>query len=423
MRAPLQQSIRNVSRGQQKPASAGSSRNFRWWIMAAILLISVDMMANNWNGLWNAGEDTDDSLVGVALKHEQQGGGVLKSNGIRGAFNSSLVDTTEKSSTASTSIKQHHGHHHTPDHSEAVHVVLSCDNSLFVALQALVQSMISNTQLPHLLHLHIFQIEHLQGYATWRKNVHQSGAHIHLYTLEPHELDPYINPHLAPDQQRLKSHANFVRFILADRLDIKIQSCLWLDADIIVQGDLVEWMHQNQPITKSLAAFPRFRVPYSFRNESFYPLFAQHNISGIANQEEPTFNAGIMYINLHLWRQQQIDQTIRQICQLNQEHPIYNNSGSQSPLLLVFAGDGFERLNVSHSISYLGDSPLTKKKRRPQEGVMFLHWNGPNKPWFTNGLNTKYWKPYAPPGFRPIPNLHKIKQKKMTMMKQRKRKG
>eukprot|EP00522_Entomoneis_paludosa_P008981 CAMPEP_0172453434 /NCGR_PEP_ID=MMETSP1065-20121228/10758_1 /TAXON_ID=265537 /ORGANISM="Amphiprora paludosa, Strain CCMP125" /LENGTH=363 /DNA_ID=CAMNT_0013205615 /DNA_START=127 /DNA_END=1218 /DNA_ORIENTATION=+ len=294
-----------------------------------------------------------------------------------------------------------------------VHVVLSSGNKHFVGLQAVVNSMINNTQSPASLFVHLFVAEDIHNLEYWKRQVEsQTGSHIVLHDFQPSDVEPYINPHLDKEEHtyRLRADSNFARFIMAERL-ANVSAALWMDSDMIVQGDIVAWVRRNTPADKPLAAFPRSKSdPYI--PDSTYGTLYDRGIQ--VSKASPTFNAGILLMNLKLWREQKVDETIRKICQVNREQNLYPKSGSQAPLLLALGGDRFQHLNPQEYMDGLGGRPkpfslLGKhawvlplvfppeeyKWAKLPERAVFLHWNGKRKPWAHNGAHKQFWEPYA----------------------------
>lgn len=203
----------------------------------------------------------------------------------------------------------------------------------------------------------------------------------------------------------LKSPGNYVRFILVDRLDLLISNCLWIDSDTIVKGDIVPFLEDRQKksalTNKGVSAFPRY-----FKSEDVKALsnwkrnfIREHGID-VPEPFYPTFNAGIMVLNLQYFRQHNASAQLRQICKLNNEHNLYPGFGSQPPLQLLFSGpNNFEQLSedlVVGNLGFPGHHDLEQKKQQiASNSTLFLHWNGPNKPWEPQWGRYKYeWEPY-----------------------------
>ena len=121
--------------------------------------------------------------------------------------------------------------------------------------------------------------------------------------------------------------------------------------------------------------FP-MRVYNTLRNYYFNP------------QDYPHFNAGLIIINLDLWRKQIIDEDMLQITQVNNKHALWTDLGSQPPLTILFGGTNFFKMPIEAFELTLGVRNVTE----PEPGTYFLHWNGVHKPWMQDGLNKHLWE-------------------------------
>lgn len=266
------------------------------------------------------------------------------------------------------------------DISSGVHVAMGSGVEHWPGMKAAVVSMVNNTKTPERLHVHLFILDSNRSGA-----VRLAGAHLHFHFFSEADIQPYTNPHFSRTSVGdLKSPYNFVRFLLHERLR-DVSSCLWLDSDMIVARDVVDFV-TNAISKKALAAFPRSISPQT--NDAHNKL--RRAGIDVANPS-PSFNAGVLLLNLDIWRSENVDSTIRRVCLLNEEMNLWPLFGSQPPLLMVLGGDRFQRLNVSLFVDTLGYAHVSDA--RIKEGT-FLHWNGPKKPWQPDGMHKKWWVPY-----------------------------
>lgn len=264
--------------------------------------------------------------------------------------------------------------------SSDVHVAMGSGAEHWVGLRAAVVSMVNNTKTPENLHVHIFLLD------SNRTGVMRlSGAHLHFHSFSDADVQPYTNNHFSRTSGGdLKSPYNFVRFLLHERL-LNVSSCLWLDSDIIVAGDVVAFVSQIA-INMALAAFPRSLVQPT--NDAYRKL----REAGIyVADPAPGFNAGVLLFNLDAWRTQNADVVIRRICSLNEQMNLWPLFGSQPPLLMLYGGDRFQHLNSSLFVGGLGHAAVSDV--RIKQGL-FLHWSGSGKPWQPNGKHKKWWALY-----------------------------
>ena len=245
---------------------------------------------------------------------------------------------------------------------EMIHVCLAADKEHVQGVQAVINSMRRNTKTPENIKVHMFEL----------------GTD---FTEE--EVKPYLNTHFEDRENRgnLQSAQNYVRFLLARKLPT-VDKCWWLDADTIVQGDIVEFS-RSLVLNKLVAAFPR---PSVFISNTAKPILKKAGF----NVESPGFNAGIVYINLAMWREKDIDTSARKICELNRKHGLWTNYGSQPPLQILAGGSSFLQLNKEEYVGGLGYI----KGINATASAMFLHWNGKHKPWLPDGMYKQLWEPY-----------------------------
>lgn len=247
-----------------------------------------------------------------------------------------------------------------------VHICLAADKSHDVGISALIRSLKKNTKSPDDVIFHKFSLDS-------------------EYSLE--DVQPYINSNFsATDRGNLKVPANYVRFILAQKLP-QVDACWWIDADVIVQGDIVKYT-KNIRLNKLVAAFPR---DSSHLSDKVYSIMKKKGLT--VSSSKKGFNAGIIYLNLALWRERNIDTTIRKICAANSKYSLWSKFGSQPPLQLV-AGDDMVYMDTKNYADGLG----WRKGLTISPKTMFLHWNGKHKPWLTDGWYKDIWEPYSPKG-------------------------
>jgi lipopolysaccharide biosynthesis glycosyltransferase len=93
----------------------------------------------------------------------------------------------------------------------------------------------------------------------------------------------------------------------------------------------------------------------------------------------PSFNAGLVVINLDSWRRQNISDQVQVINKYNGVYRLWDGYGSQPPLLILFGGDRFEQLDSELFLNNIAYRKNIEKEQLCR--AMFLHWNGDKKPW------------------------------------------
>ena len=180
--------------------------------------------------------------------------------------------------------------------------------------------------------------------------------------------------------------ANYVRFVIHELLP-KQSKAMWIDADTIVECDVVQLMKDaltdpNQP-KHTIAAVPREGI-----------------ITGLTRRGRKysadvtvSFNAGIYILHLERWREQHMTEMIRRIAKVNRQYGLYLK-GSQPPLALV-VGENFEHLPESWNVKMASDLWTEQK-----EWICLMHWSGPNKPWnhgHEGKIHPEYWLTWGNP--------------------------
>jgi len=266
------------------------------------------------------------------------------------------------------------------------HLVYAANEDQILGVYASVCSILTNTITPDAITFHFFLIQNDTSilnddvFNAFQDYIQDMGAvlEVHKYSLS--DVKPFINMKFKKQGYDLATPSNYVRFIISDKLP-NADLCLWIDADTIVQGDIVPFMNDRDP-TKAVSAFVRDKADI---DENVRAKLVSRGVD--LSPKEPTFNAGIVVINLKLWRETNASDALAEICKINDELSLWTDFGSQPPLQLLFSGDRFEHLSstlYANGLGYIKDYELS-------EEAMFLHWNGKYKPWLENGLNSKYW--------------------------------
>jgi len=229
-----------------------------------------------------------------------------------------------------------------------------------------------------------------------------SDVILRIHTFNPNELVWVENDHAfmegtTKEAGDLNTPHNFVRFHLARWAPPHIApKFIYIDTDVIVNADICE-LHDgafrnfskrctnclSKPV---LAAVPRPHLPIS----TYLRTLSPQSVRWLPSFSQ-SFNAGVMVIDMVLWEQENVTDRVRELVQLNRAGRFWRH-GSQPPLLMLLY-DRVEWLDESWNIDGLGYKRglridlLSKGK--------ILHWTGPFKPWFGNGLYRELWTPFA----------------------------
>lgn len=205
----------------------------------------------------------------------------------------------------------------------------------------------------------------------------------------------------------LESPLNFVRFYL-DKLFPQLHRALYLDADVIVRGNVAELFDsilQNDQLCA--ATFRRMtlgdRGVASLKGEKLQSRFYERYSKKIPLHERG-FNAGVFFFNLRRWAQLNLTREVEYWIRANNREKLYM-LGSQPPLVLSIFGSEqrCEELPGEWHLDCLGCMGAGRLKTREQlNSAKLLHWNGPYKPFKTGpGVRRAYrelFDPYAGKG-------------------------
>lgn len=176
-------------------------------------------------------------------------------------------------------------------------------------------------------------------------------------------------------------HANYARFVL-DSLLPKQSKAMYLDVDTLVFCDVYQLI--NNVLNDGhniIAAVPRDHIyGLTRKGEKRY------------GHIDPSFNAGILVINLDRWRALNMTESIRNITIENNERHWYF-LGSQPPLNIAVQ-TRFEPLSLSWNVKAKRIKPGFKTKKTG-EPVCLAHWTGPEKPWHGVGAYLSTWEKFG----------------------------
>ena len=189
------------------------------------------------------------------------------------------------------------------------------------------------------------------------------------------------------------NHANYVRFVIHKLLP-KQSKAMWIDADTIVECDVIELMknaltNPDEP-KNTIAAVPREGVINGLTRRG----------RKYSSDVTVSFNAGMYIINLDRWREQHMTEMVKRIAAVNRQYGLYLK-GSQPPLALV-VGENFEHLPQSWNVKMVDLDRNDTGGNRPEkkDWMCLMHWSGPNKPWdhgHEDKIHPEYWLTWGTP--------------------------
>lgn len=299
--------------------------------------------------------------------------------------------------------EQHAAHGELPVHNpqEKLTVFYSVESMEWTpGLLASVHSVEANTNQPRLLDIWVFATTRSEVPSlcnAFKISAHdrdgcsrvlRSGAHVHIAVPSAdvlHLLQGLIPTHIhtyGPDQMhRLLKGSNFLRFAVDKLLPQDTDIAMYIDTDTIVMDDvqklfsLARGRYSNA--TALMAARPewhRMTIGQSVYNKTY----AKEHFAPLLNQT--VLNAGIMVLNLPLWRQRKALSHFQRWLQINQAVELFKG-GNQVALnmALIDIHGTLDALDSTWNCDCLGCSK--KSLQRAPKQCHILHWSGPSKPW------------------------------------------
>lgn len=176
-----------------------------------------------------------------------------------------------------------------------------------------------------------------------------------------------------PTYPHISSETTFYRYFIADKIDA--EKALYLDADLVV--------------TDSLSKFFEVELGNNY-------VAACLDYSGFLSSSESVFNAGVILVNIPLWKKDTISSKALYLS----EHFIHQvPSADQSILNILFENRWLE---LNYNFNYLTGAEYrcnllneqNKILRKENEVPLVIHYNTQNKPWtgiYELPLRKHYW--------------------------------
>jgi lipopolysaccharide biosynthesis glycosyltransferase len=240
------------------------------------------------------------------------------------------------------------------------HLAFCIDQAFAPHLGALLQSL-QATQPAYQFHFHVLT-GGLANDNTQALNNAVSGSHkITLYNVDTKTVNALPLSDRFADRL---SAATYYRLLLPDLLPDEVEKVLYLDADMIVRGDIEPLLSID--LTHNVAAV----VADISHSRGSLP-------SDIGMRNSEYFNAGMLLINLPAWRQQQISQRCLSLLAGERVWPC----NDQDVLNIVLE----EQCIFVESIwNWQLIKPQIQRYERSEP--MIVHYNGAEKPWHHSSL-------------------------------------
>eukprot|EP00051_Salpingoeca_urceolata_P010327 m.126002 g.126002 ORF g.126002 m.126002 type:complete len:526 (+) comp16669_c0_seq2:214-1791(+) len=271
---------------------------------------------------------------------------------------------------------------------DPVHVMICSDGSRLFGLLAAIKSVLSNTKSRVVFHLVTDSATAVRLETVLKRTLPAVKAEVIAFNAS--WVENRIQTYTA--RKELKSPLNYARFFLQRLFPDLHGRLIFLDDDVIVQGDVLEMSRTDlgpHAIAVSEDCNWIFEKYHLFMNklDGFINFENKHVQALGLDPSACSFNAGVFVVDLDAWRAMDADKHLLHWLTLNTKEVVYGNKaaggGSQPPMLIVFH-KRYAHLDPLWHVRLLGSR---FGGQMPAEFVRdkakLLHWNGASKPWRT----------------------------------------
>lgn len=276
---------------------------------------------------------------------------------------------------------------------DTIHVALAADANHFAALPGAILSAVNHTSAPFSFHV-LVPPEQLasakSALACFGVPLAAPKLAVDVLPFRPQLAAPVRVVADAAVTGNLASPLNFARFELS-RLLPSLSRLLYLDADVMVQADLGELWRTDLPQGTAVGAVPRTEAHFKYKRYAAKCSALYEARNGAPLQpENPTFNAGVLLIDLTRWRQQNLTAEAEWWMARHAAAPDGLWAlGSQPPLHLALHGR-WAALPPSWNLDGLGR--IGNLRPAALGAAKLLHWTGKHKPWLPDGMYVSLWR-------------------------------
>lgn len=179
------------------------------------------------------------------------------------------------------------------------------------------------------------------------------------------------------------NHATYYRLILPEILPDNANSLLYLDADTIINGDISKIFGLKfDGDTYLYACDHLFKPDQKIHLRNF----------GLSEYDD-YFNAGVLFIDLKKWRDEDISEKLMKLADERYEDILWWDQD----VLNVFFHKKWEKLHTKYNVIWevLGSNSDDPDIKEARENPVIVHYTRSVKPWHSNSyhpLKDLYWK-------------------------------
>ncbi|XP_012694012.1 glycosyltransferase 8 domain-containing protein 1 [Clupea harengus] len=259
-------------------------------------------------------------------------------------------------------------------------------------------------------------VDHLRA---WMSKADLKDIKHKIITFEPKVLEGKISND--PQKKDEVKPLTFARYYMATLLP-NVEKAIYLDDDVIVQGDIRELFDTNLKAGHA-AAFSDDCDSASSKgivrgagNQNNYIGFLDFKKEAIKKlgmrANTCSFNPGVIVANLTEWRTQNITSQLEQWMERNVKEDLYSKTLAESvttpPLLIVFY-KRHSSIDPLWHVRHLGATGAANRYSvQFLNAAKLLHWNGHYKPWGRLSSFSEVWDKWYIPD--PLDKFHPIRR-------------
>ncbi|XP_056605214.1 glycosyltransferase 8 domain-containing protein 2 isoform X3 [Triplophysa dalaica] len=312
-----------------------------------------------------------------------------------------------------------------------VPVLICASEERIGASMATINSVFSNTQANVVFYIVTLR-DAIRNIREYIDNTKLRKIKYRILEFNPMVLKGKVNPDSS--RPELLHPLNFVRFYLP-LLDIENhERIIYLDDDVIVQGDIQELFHikikaghaaafasdcdlpQTHEMVRSVGMQVRIFVcmlcishAISFYQsdrlqQTTYMGFLDYRKEAVRelniNPSECTFNPGVFVADVAEWKRQKITKQLEKWMTRNFRENLYSSAvagGVATPAMLIVFHNRHTTIDPQWHVRHLGWSPDAQYPESILQEAQLLHWNGNFKPWEYPCVHLERWEKWFIP--------------------------
>ncbi|XP_018541367.1 glycosyltransferase 8 domain-containing protein 1 [Lates calcarifer] len=259
-------------------------------------------------------------------------------------------------------------------------------------------------------------VDHLK---VWLSNTKLKNVKYKIVIFKPELLNGKISKD--PQMLEVAKPLTFARFYLPAYIP-EAEKAIYLDDDIIIQGDIQELYETNlkpghaaafSDDCDSASAKGIVRGAGNQNNYIGFLDFKKVAIKKLGMRANTcSFNPGVIIANLTEWRNQNITGRLEHWMELNMQEDLYSKTLAESittpPLLIVFY-KRHSTIDPMWHVRHLGNTGAGNRYS-PQfvKAAKLLHWNGHYKPWGRASSFSDVWDKWFIPD--PTGKFHPVRR-------------